>query len=91
MHFAFDIIIIVETLSKRLVSNRRFARCTRSVSIVPPAYYAHLAAFRARYYMESETSDGGSSKSRNTTASTSAVVSRLPAIKDNVKDVMFYC
>lgn len=68
-----------------------FARCTRSVSIVPPAYYAHLAAFRARYYMESETSDGGSSKSRNTTASTSAVVSRLPAIKDNVKDVMFYC
>ncbi|KAJ0238931.1 Protein argonaute 5 [Hirschfeldia incana] len=68
-----------------------FARCTRSVSIVPPAYYAHLAAFRARYYMESEMSDGGSSKSRNTTASTSAVVSRLPAIKDNVKDVMFYC
>ncbi|KAJ7947911.1 Argonaute family protein [Quillaja saponaria] len=24
-----------------------YARCTRSVSIVPPAYYAHLAAFRA--------------------------------------------
>ncbi|KAL0669300.1 hypothetical protein Bca4012_032004 [Brassica carinata] len=68
-----------------------FARCTRSVSIVPPAYYAHLAAFRARYYMESENSDGGSSRSRNTTASTSAVVSLLPATKDNVKDVMFYC
>ncbi|CAH8284688.1 unnamed protein product [Eruca vesicaria subsp. sativa] len=68
-----------------------FARCTRSVSIVPPAYYAHLAAFRARYYMESEISDGGSSRSRNTTASTSAVVARLPSIKDNVKDVMFYC
>ncbi|KFK44936.1 hypothetical protein AALP_AA1G322100 [Arabis alpina] len=68
-----------------------FARCTRSVSIVPPAYYAHLAAFRARYYMESEMSDGGSSKSRNTTTSTGPVVLHLPAIKDNVKDVMFYC
>ncbi|KAF8099622.1 hypothetical protein N665_0241s0055 [Sinapis alba] len=68
-----------------------FARCTRSVSVVPPAYYAHLAAFRARYYMESEMSDGGSSRSRNTTTSTSAVVSGLPATKDKVKDVMFYC
>ncbi|CAA6673424.1 unnamed protein product [Spirodela intermedia] len=37
-----------------------YARCTRSVSIVPPAYYAHLAAFRARFYMEPETSDSGS-------------------------------
>ncbi|RVW54413.1 Protein argonaute MEL1 [Vitis vinifera] len=38
----------------------RYARCTRSVSIVPPAYYAHLAAFRARYYIEGDTSDSGS-------------------------------
>ncbi|GAB4842677.1 argonaute 1B [Ancistrocladus abbreviatus] len=37
-----------------------YARCTRSVSIVPPAYYAHLAAFRARFYTEPETSDSGS-------------------------------
>lgn len=29
-------------------------------SAVPPAYYAHLAAFRARFYMEPETSDSGS-------------------------------
>lgn len=69
----------------------RFARCTRSVSIVPPAYYAHLAAFRARYYMESEMSDGGSSRSRNTSTSAGPVALKLPAIKDNVKDVMFYC
>ncbi|CAN8270652.1 unnamed protein product [Cochlearia groenlandica] len=68
-----------------------FARCTKSVSIVPPAYYAHLAAFRARYYMESEMSDGGSSRTRNTTTNAAAPVMHLPAIKDNVKEVMFYC
>ena len=27
---------------------------------VPPAYYAHLAAFRAHFYMEPETSDSES-------------------------------
>ncbi|XP_048424946.1 protein argonaute 5 [Pyrus x bretschneideri] len=68
-----------------------YARCTRSVSIVPPAYYAHLAAFRARYYIEGEYSDGGS-----TTGSTGGVAGgarfrALPEIKENVKEVMFYC
>lgn len=29
-----------------------FARCTRSVSIVTPAYYAHLVAFRARFHFD---------------------------------------
>ncbi|XP_010435959.1 PREDICTED: protein argonaute 5-like [Camelina sativa] len=67
-----------------------YARCTKAVSIVPPAYYAHLAAFRARYYLESEFSDGGSSRSRNTTSGV-PVASQLPAVKDNVKEVMFYC
>lgn len=28
-----------------------YARCTRSVSIPAPAYYAHLVAFRARYHL----------------------------------------
>lgn len=27
---------------------------------MPPAYYAHLAAFRARFYLEPENSDSGS-------------------------------
>ncbi|KAL5538148.1 hypothetical protein UlMin_045912 [Ulmus minor] len=63
-----------------------YARCTRSVSIVPPAYYAHLAAFRARYYMEGEeeaSSSGGRGAVRENRP--------LPVIKDNVKDVMFFC
>ncbi|KAM1026662.1 hypothetical protein TB2_039490 [Malus domestica] len=83
-----------------------YARCTRSVSIVPPAYYAHLAAFRARFYMEPETSDSGSMTSgapgrggmgggmgpRSTRApGANAAVRPLPALKENVKRVMFYC
>ncbi|AQK42897.1 Protein argonaute 1 [Zea mays] len=31
---------------------------------VPPAYYAHLVAFRDRFYMEPDTSDSGSMASR---------------------------
>ncbi|XP_024534515.1 protein argonaute PNH1 [Selaginella moellendorffii] len=79
-----------------------YARCTRSVSIVPPAYYAHLAAFRARFYMEPETSDSGSLTSgagpgKSTTTGSSGSrsgrtgVRPLPPVKDNVKSVMFYC
>ncbi|XP_071715428.1 protein argonaute 1-like [Rutidosis leptorrhynchoides] len=78
-----------------------YARCTRSVSIVPPAYYAHLAAFRARFYMEPDTSDSGSMTSgaagrgmgaRSTRGpGSNAAVRPLPALKDNVKQVMFYC
>ncbi|XP_016662198.1 protein argonaute-2 isoform X1 [Acyrthosiphon pisum] len=32
-----------------------FVRCTRSVSYPAPTYYAHLAAFRARAYIENKT------------------------------------
>ncbi|KAI3450653.1 hypothetical protein Pfo_007318 [Paulownia fortunei] len=71
-----------------------YARCTRSVSIVPPAYYAHLAAFRARYYIEgADLSDSGSAAggAGGATRDRSTEVRPLPVIKDNVKDVMFYC
>ncbi|RLN37082.1 hypothetical protein BBJ28_00025158, partial [Nothophytophthora sp. Chile5] len=36
-----------------------FARCTRSVSFATPVYYAHLAAGRARFFLN-EGSDGAS-------------------------------
>ena len=71
------------------------------VLTVPPAYYAHLAAFRARFYMEPETSDSGSMVSgavgrgaptqRSTRVPGGAAVRPLPALKENVKKVMFYC
>ncbi|CAL9762150.1 unnamed protein product [Musa acuminata subsp. burmannicoides] len=80
---------------QRLTNNLcyTYARCTRSVSVVPPAYYAHLAAFRARYYMEGELSDGGSTSAggRSRSKNTSTEVRQLPLIKHNVQEVMFYC
>ncbi|XP_024966350.1 protein argonaute PNH1-like isoform X2 [Cynara cardunculus var. scolymus] len=67
-----------------------YARCTRSVSVVPPAYYAHLAAYRARFYMEPEVHhDNGSVHSMCMVKG--AGVRPLPALKEKVKKVMFYC
>ncbi|XP_061375182.1 protein argonaute 5 [Gastrolobium bilobum] len=77
----------LQTLTNNLCYT--YARCTRSVSIVPPAYYAHLAAFRARYYIEGETSEGDSTGGSGTRTTNFEVT--LPSIKDNVKDVMFFC
>ncbi|GMG98489.1 hypothetical protein Nepgr_000329 [Nepenthes gracilis] len=69
-----------------------YARCTRAVSIVPPAYYAHLAAFRARYYIEGDASETNSAGSGGQmTQERKAEVRPLPQIRDNVKEVMFYC
>ncbi|PAA61921.1 hypothetical protein BOX15_Mlig021460g1 [Macrostomum lignano] len=36
-----------------------YVRCTRSVSIPAPAYYAHLVAFRARYHLVEKEIDSG--------------------------------
>ena len=74
---------------------------------VPPAYYAHLAAFRARFYMDPEASDtgsvtsglGGANRSqftgstagRTNRAAGGNTVRPLPPLKENVKRVMFYC
>ncbi|PSR92765.1 Protein argonaute like [Actinidia chinensis var. chinensis] len=69
-----------------------YARCTRSVSVVPPAYYAHLAAFRARFYMEPDMQENGSQVGgKSTRANGESGVRPLPALKENVKRVMFYC
>ncbi|XP_077248024.1 protein argonaute 10-like [Tasmannia lanceolata] len=85
----------LQTLTNNLCYT--YARCTRSVSVVPPAYYAHLAAFRARFYLEPELPENGSmvGSVRQTSAlsmrSGESGVKPLPALKENVKKVMFYC
>ncbi|KAK8581733.1 hypothetical protein V6N12_071942 [Hibiscus sabdariffa] len=66
-----------------------YAWCTRSVSVVPPAYYAHLAAYRARFYIEPEASKNGRTRCTRTTNGSS--VWPLPALKEKLKNVMFYC
>lgn len=48
-----------------------YARCTRSVSYAPSAYYAHLAAFRARFHFKPD--DGMSSASGGSAESFSGV------------------
>lgn len=57
-----------------------------------------MAAFRARFYMEQETADGGSMASgagpaaRNTRGpAVNVAVRPLPQLRENVKRVMFYC
>ncbi|TYG98930.1 hypothetical protein ES288_A10G156800v1 [Gossypium darwinii] len=61
-----------------------------SIILMPPAYYAHLAAFRARYYIEDEMSDSGSTRRGRKPKNKVVEVRQLPSIKDNVKEVMFY-
>ncbi|CAI5742127.1 unnamed protein product [Hyaloperonospora brassicae] len=50
----------LQTLTYKLCYT--FARCTRSVSMVPSAYYSHLVAFRARFFLV-DSSDSGSTVS----------------------------
>ncbi|ORY41928.1 Piwi-domain-containing protein [Rhizoclosmatium globosum] len=47
----------LQEITYRLCYN--FARSTRAVSIVPPAYYAHLVAARARCYASAQSSPHG--------------------------------
>ncbi|KAL4105440.1 hypothetical protein PRIC1_003504 [Phytophthora ramorum] len=63
-----------------------FSRCTRSVSFVTPVYYAHLAAARARFYLN-EGSDGAS-----TVGSYNSNVSsfEFADVHSNVLNRMFY-
>ncbi|RHY23498.1 hypothetical protein DYB32_009171 [Aphanomyces invadans] len=60
-----------------------YARCTRSVSIVPSVYYAHLLAFRARCFIV-DGSDEGS------TDSTTSFTGQFLAVHPDLKKVMFY-
>lgn len=62
-----------------------YARCTRSVSIVPPAYYAHLVAFRARFHTQS----GAYDETRSVTSSDSGNV-EFYSVKRNTASVMYF-
>lgn len=69
-----------------------YVRCTRSVSIPAPAYYAHLVAFRARYHLVDREHDSGegsqpSGTSEDTTLSNMA---RAVQVHPDANNVMYF-
>ncbi|KAK3251290.1 argonaute 5 [Cymbomonas tetramitiformis] len=61
-----------------------YCRATRSISIPPPAYYAHLAAFRGRILL------GGDDSSSDSASNISGSELRLADVHANIKSTMFY-
>ncbi|CAB5388524.1 unnamed protein product [Rhizophagus irregularis] len=61
-----------------------YARCTRAVSLVPPVYYAHLAAARAKIHSPYRDTDTESSKGDKSTATT------IGEVKGELRKVMYF-
>ena len=59
-----------------------YCRATKAVSIVPPAYYAHLVAARAKFH-----SNFGSDTASNASISSNAT---LGLLKEEIKESMFF-
>ncbi|KAL8157313.1 hypothetical protein AgCh_002130 [Apium graveolens] len=68
-----------------------FVRCTKPVSLVPPAYYAHLAAYRGRLYLERFDSTISNRNSSTISRAAPPKAAPLPNLSENVKNLMFYC
>lgn len=69
-----------------------YVRCTRSVSIPAPAYYAHLVAFRARYHLVEKEHDSGdgSHHSTNGDDNNPTALARAVAVHLDTKQVMYF-
>jgi len=69
-----------------------YVRCTRSVSIPAPAYYAHLVAFRARYHLVEKEHDSGegSHLSGDSEGRAPAAMARAVTVHADTKKVMYF-
>lgn len=67
-----------------------FARCNRSVSVVPAVYYAHLAAFRARFHARSDEYTSHSYGSGSGSASDGNSTKTIPQVIDEYRRVMYF-
>ncbi|KAL6780426.1 AGO1 [Auxenochlorella protothecoides x Auxenochlorella symbiontica] len=63
-----------------------FCRCTRSISVCPPAQYAHLAAFRGRLMLRGE---GGSDTASSASGGGGGTVEFM-SINPRLQKAMFY-
>ncbi|KAG0230941.1 hypothetical protein BGW42_000592 [Actinomortierella wolfii] len=63
-----------------------YGRCTRSVSLVPAVYYAHLVAARARYHCKGETWTDSS----DTSSVHEVGVSGYGMLKSDLEDKMWF-
>jgi eukaryotic translation initiation factor 2C len=69
-----------------------YVRCTRSVSIPAPAYYAHLVAFRARYHLVEKEHDSGegSHHSGNSDDRAPSAMARAVLVHNEANKVMYF-
>ncbi|XP_054710913.1 protein argonaute-2-like [Uloborus diversus] len=69
-----------------------YVRCTRSVSIPAPAYYAHLVAFRARYHLveKDHESGDGSLQSTNGEDRNPLAMARAVTVHSDTNKVMYF-
>ncbi|CAG8587596.1 7850_t:CDS:10 [Ambispora gerdemannii] len=66
-----------------------YVRCTRSVSMVPPVYYAHLACLRTRFHMHS-INDSFSETSSTAETEEGGQRSSFVAVKPELQRVMYF-
>ncbi|MEE6463030.1 hypothetical protein FKM82_005748 [Ascaphus truei] len=69
-----------------------YVRCTRSVSIPAPAYYAHLVAFRARYHLvdkEHDSAEGSHTSGQSNGRDQQALAKAVQVHQDTLRTMYF--